>query len=334
MDRVKSYIILALCFLIIIFMCMFPSDIIMSVKTGINLCLETLIPSLFPFMFFINIILNSDFFHKEKKKMSVVIKIYILSLLGGYPIGSKVAEELYIKNVLDKKSANTIKCFATNAGPGFIILAIGVAKYKSIKIGLVLFLCHILGSMFLVFLMYKKINVKTNIKSKRIKISNIVNLSIVSSSKSMAIICANVLIFSVIQKVLSNIKYFNKISVFLEITNGINKSNNIYLIAFLLGFSSVSVWFQISSISTKSGINIVSFILSRIIHGALSSGILYAIIHIFNVSITTNASNSSMTIIKNHNRLGIAVSLFIMIIVLLSNIRQKNRGGNLLSDIV
>ena len=208
MDRVKSYIILTLCFLIIIFMCMFPSDIIISVKTGINLCLETIIPSLFPFMFFINIILNSDFFYKEKKKMSVVIKIYILSLLGGYPIGSKVAEELYIKNVLDKKSANTIKCFATNAGPGFIILAIGVAKYKSIKIGLILFLCHILGSMFLVFLMYKKINVKTNIKSKRIKISNIVNLSIVSSSKSMAIICANVLIFSVIQKVLSNINYY------------------------------------------------------------------------------------------------------------------------------
>ena len=150
----------------------------------------------------------------------------------------------------------------------------------------------------------------------------------------MAVICSNVLIFSVILKVLSNFKYFDKILLILEITNGINKTNNIYLISFLLGFSSVSVWFQISSISSKSGLNVPCFVISRIIHGTLSAGLLYSIIHIFNVSITTNASNENISLIQSHNRLGIIVSVFVMIIVLLSNITQKNRGGNFLSDIV
>ena len=120
----------------------------------------------------------------------------------------------------------------------------------------------------------------------------------------------------------------------LEISNGINNTNNIYIVSFLLGFSTISVWFQISSVSNSSKLNIKKFVLFRIIHGLVSSAILFIFLNIFNITISTSNRIYNDVIVKKYHKIEMFISLLIMAVVLLSNIFKKNKGGNLINDIV
>lgn len=96
---------------------------------GINLCIRTIIPSLFPF-FILSGILNSAFmgqdipFLRPLGKLCKIPKgsesVLLLGFLAGYPVGAQLIGRAYKDGKLSLETAKRMVSFCNNAGPAFI----------------------------------------------------------------------------------------------------------------------------------------------------------------------------------------------------------------------
>lgn len=96
---------------------------------AIELCVKTIIPSLFPF-FILSILLTNSLSSAQIPFLRPLSKLFqipagadsllICSFLGGYPVGAQCISTLYKKGAISKADANRLLAFCSNAGPAFI----------------------------------------------------------------------------------------------------------------------------------------------------------------------------------------------------------------------
>ena len=312
----------------------FSSVCAAGAKAGIRLCTNVLIPSLFPFAATVVFITKTRFIRCSKHK---IIFVYLLSLLGGYPIGAKLIDELYSDGVLDSKSAENLLPFCVNAGPAFIVLAIGDGILGSKETGIVLLVSHIAASCLLTLFFVRKEFVSdlsgntTDNKKFFDKFTESINIA----SNSTVSICAFVIFFSVINSAAASlsgsVKLLKFLVYFFEITTAVGNTNSIYLISFLLGFGGLSVWMQVFSIRKP---RVLSFIAVRMLHGALSV-VLTAIIEsviVRNGAFINTKTNIAFEYFSSDISLFLAMS--VMVLLLGVSIVSKKYSGNLLKDVV
>lgn len=96
---------------------------------GVELCIRTVIPSLFPFLFFCGILTNSlwgghfPVLRPLSKRLGIpdgADSLLIAAILGGYPAGAQAVGEAYGAGRLDKETAEHLLTFCSNAGPAFL----------------------------------------------------------------------------------------------------------------------------------------------------------------------------------------------------------------------
>ena len=96
---------------------------------GLELCIRSIIPSLFPFIFLSGII--NKYLLENRFSLLYPIgrlckipkgseSILLLGLLAGYPVGAKILGQAYQQGQLSKLSASRMLGFCNNAGPAFI----------------------------------------------------------------------------------------------------------------------------------------------------------------------------------------------------------------------
>lgn len=100
-----------------------------GIKSGIFLCLITVIPSLFPFFVF-STLLTSAFVGHSIPFLSPFAKLWgipqgaesipLIGFTGGYPVGAQVIADAYRTGQLCKSQAERMLAFCNNAGPAFI----------------------------------------------------------------------------------------------------------------------------------------------------------------------------------------------------------------------
>lgn len=322
-----------------------------GVERGMLICANVIIPSLFPFMVCILIIVNMNVTIKNKLISKIIFKLFgqntemffvmILSMLGGYPIGCKLINELYVQDRMNKKTANIMQIYCVNAGPAFIITAIG-GILGSEKIGNILFFSHISASIILALLtsklLCKKCNRNTVNKINYKSFSEILVRSTADATSCIMSICAYIILFSVINSYLiyffKDIPILNCLFYFTEVTSGITFTKNIIFISFLLGFAGLSIWCQIFSISKNATPDLKMFILGRILHGSISSLITLIFTNLFKIKVNV-FSNSLIRDQKFcYNDITLSVSLVIMLIVLLIYIYSKNYSRKIIDDVI
>lgn len=98
-------------------------------QTGIDLCIRTVIPSLFPF-FLLSVLLNSALSGTSAPMLRPVLRlfsmgrgteaIWISGFLGGYPSGAQAVASAYHAERLRLEEANRLLSFCSNAGPAFL----------------------------------------------------------------------------------------------------------------------------------------------------------------------------------------------------------------------
>ncbi len=308
---------------------------------GLMLSSNVIIPSIFPFSVFVLFILKSNLLNKLKflSLNPNVLSIFILSLIGGYPIGAKLLNQSVEVGKIDKSTANNMLNFCVNAGPAFIILAVGGGILNSKKLGYILFISHILSSLLLLAIS-KKTTTKvknTNLKTNYNVVENFVS-SVCDSASATVSVCSFVVIFSVILNYLNfySNKYplFKKISLLLEVTNAIAQTKNVIFISFLLGFSGICVWFQVFAQIKNFKIDYLKFVLFRILHGALSSTFTFLILKFFKITVTTFSNGIKANYNLTNSTFAVALSLIIMGIIFIISLYSKNYAGNLLEDLV
>lgn len=181
----------------------FSPEIADGTKKGISVSMNMLIPSLFCFMIFSNFIMKTKLkrvisfpleklFSKAFRLNSCESTIYLLSLIGGYPIGAKLISDLYAKGEIKKEKAERLLAFFVNCGPSFLISGIGAGLLGNVKIGVIIYLSELLASFIIGFIITRKTDIsvsKTN-ESPSADFGIALTESVVDATKTMILICA------------------------------------------------------------------------------------------------------------------------------------------------
>lgn len=98
-------------------------------QNGVELCIRTVIPSLFPFFLF-SILLTTSLMGRRIPFLRPVCRlcripdgaesILIAGFLGGYPVGAQCVSQAYGAGKLTHADARRLLCFSNNCGPAFL----------------------------------------------------------------------------------------------------------------------------------------------------------------------------------------------------------------------
>lgn len=107
-----------------------------GMREGIDLCLRTLVPSLFPF-FFLSILLTGSMLGHSARVLEPIgqlcgipagaVSVLAVGLLGGYPVGAQNIALAYESGTLSRADAERMLAFCNNAGPAFLFGIVGAA---------------------------------------------------------------------------------------------------------------------------------------------------------------------------------------------------------------
>ena len=174
---------------------------------GIQICLTTVIPSLFPFFIFSGLI-QMGFIGQPVPLLRPIGKIcgvpegaeylLLLGIAGGYPVGAQCIENACVNGVISKNDAQRMLGFCNNAGPAFIFGMAG-ALFSSQIAGWVLWGIQILSALVTGMLLPDRSQ-----SSGQIISSNKISLTqlMYSALKAMATVCGWVILFRVLLYIL------------------------------------------------------------------------------------------------------------------------------------
>ena len=102
---------------------------VISAREGVLLCLNTVVPSLFPFFVISGVVssclLGQNFlFLQPLGRLCNIPKgaesLLLLGFLAGYPVGAQMITQAYLDGRLSSRAAKRMLGFCSNAGPAFI----------------------------------------------------------------------------------------------------------------------------------------------------------------------------------------------------------------------
>ncbi len=258
------------------------------------MCLKVLVPSLFPFMAIASFIVKSGISHHIGKPFKVVMRklfgldecfapVILLSMIGGYPVGARGINALYLSGAVSEKQAKKAAMFAVCGGPGFMINFVGMSLYNSKLIGVIILAAQIISVIIigitLNFFKKEKYELISDKKTSynAIPLGNSIVEATYDSAKGILNICAFVVLFSAITGILGSITgegiFRNLIYAILEVCSAVTTLSGecpVEAIAFAAGFGGICVHFQIFSALGNIKINKLSFFCIRIIQGIIT----------------------------------------------------------------
>ncbi len=269
------------------------------------LWVNNVIPSLLPFFICIELLKSTNFIQILGKFLTPIMRplfnvpgsgafALAMGITSGYPVGAKVASDLYKDNQCSKEEAERLIAFTNSSGPLFVIGAIGIGMFADEKVGLLLLLTHFLASITvgIIFRFYKRhstsnIIPQVSIKSNSINLSNLGTVMANAINKSIStllLIGGYIVFFAVLSEILTNtlFKSINNnlilgiLNGILEITSGIKKlamlDNIDYtillpIVSLILGFGGFSVYMQVSSIVAETNLSMKTYFWGKLMQG-------------------------------------------------------------------
>lgn len=254
---------------------------------GVELCLRTVIPSLFPF-FILSILLTSSLTGRKFRFLCPLGKfcgipegcesLLLIGLLGGYPTGAAAVAQTCREGKLSESVAKRMLGFCSNAGPSFLF-GIAAASLGDVKYGWVLWSIHILSALAAGYLLPGSTRERAGtISQKQITLSQALERSI----GIMARVCGWIILFRVILAFL--IRWFlwllpgeAQVAVMglLELTIGCTRLGGLefakafILCAALLAFGGVCVLLQ--TVSVTQGLSLGMYIPGKLIQTLVST---------------------------------------------------------------
>lgn len=126
---------------------------ISGMAEGISICLQTLIPSLFPFMLLSCILRTSlhsiPFLRKLCRLLPIpegAETIFLIGLLGGYPVGAQCIGHSVQAGNISRENGERMLAFCCNAGPAFIF-GLGIQLFPSIGYCWWLWIIHVISAL-------------------------------------------------------------------------------------------------------------------------------------------------------------------------------------------
>ena len=256
----------------------------LGVREGLVLCAQSVIPSLFLFLAFSDFLsltragelLAKPFFFLGQLfgAPSCAASVFLLSLVGGYPVGARMLARFAEAGQISPKTAEKLLCCCVNASPAFLIVGVAVPCFGSAKVGGVMYGSQVLAAILtgiLARLLYGPGEEAGRVSPKRefLPITQGFVEAVTNASRGILLICGFVLVFSAVSHGLSFLPYGEDWAGLLEVTIGCaGLPGRGFWEMLVLGtvytaFGGVCVWMQISCFLRGTGIRMRKFILLR-----------------------------------------------------------------------
>lgn len=216
----KIFQVIGLCLVATAFI-LWSSDTADAMRTGLQLCSNVIIPSLFPFFVLSTLLVELGMSrylgYLFEPVMRPLFRIngncacaVALGLIGGYPVGARTAIGLYQNGQCTKVEAERLLSFCNNSGPAFILGVVGTGIFGSQSVGLLLYSTHILASL-LVGILFRFYHYRqscsnrstASISVQTVHFSSAFTHSVINSITSTLHICGFILCFTVLSRILS-----------------------------------------------------------------------------------------------------------------------------------
>ena len=215
--------------LAIILLIVNPNRYIASILNGTSLFYNSVMPSLLPFFFISKIIfglgsldkiiyLFRNPISKGFRMPSITSYVLIMSIICGYPVGAKLIGELEKSNIVSKDDAKKMIIICSTSGPIFVIGSVGGALFNSVSLGVLIFICHIIGTLIAGFILTRRLPKIDNkkIEYKTTQHENLLSSSVNSTTMSILTVAIYVSIFYMFIDMAYDMKVLGFISSLLE----------------------------------------------------------------------------------------------------------------------
>lgn len=125
-------------------------------RAGLLLCINTVLPALFPFFVLCEILLSCQFqggflrlfarllgFHHEKAGLAL-----LLSWFGGYAVCAHFVGKLYQEHDIDTRESDLLLLLGCCSSPGFVIGSLGGLLFNNLRLGVLLYGLQIAANLF------------------------------------------------------------------------------------------------------------------------------------------------------------------------------------------
>lgn len=297
----------------------YSKEVMDTVTFSISIWKDNLLPSLFPFFIIAELLINygliellsetfkkimNNVFHLPGEASFVIIG----SMISGFPSSSKFINELLDKEKISIKDAEYLLKFNHFSNPLFVIGTVGTLLLNNKRLGLLILLIHIISNFFIAITFRPKIcnyEVKSSLinglnKMHKKRIDNnssfisILTESIFKTFKTLLLLLGIITFFLIISTLIKQIIpmnsfFYSIISGLLEMTGGIKNISSLNIpislkasiITFFISFGGLSIHMQVMSILSNYKIKYFNYFISRLLHGIISSTLIYIIIAVF-----------------------------------------------------
>ena len=296
MNKFLKYILFTATAFLTVNLIIFPGAGISSAKAAAALCLDTLIPSLFPFFICSGLFVALGASRRCEKLLSPIMRplfnvpgsgalALTLGLFSGYPVGAKVTADLYRNGECTKAEARRLLAFCNNSGPMFVLGAVGAGFLENQQLGWILYISHVTSAI-LVGLIFRFYRPKAEIFSKKLPPAALHGTSagaigrVMSDSVfTMLNVCGFVVLFSVLAETIPPLGGHLTRPLahgLLEICGGLGAIARIPalsmyaklpLIAFVMSLSGLSITLQVWQIISDSHLPVTTYISGKLLQG-------------------------------------------------------------------
>lgn len=255
-------------------------------RQGVELCLRTVVPSLFPF-FLLSILLTSSLLGMDIPLLRPLGKLFgiprgaesllVSAFLGGYPVGAQSVAAAYRAGRLDKAEAERMLAFCNNAGPAFLF-GMAATMFPRRWMAWALWGIHILSALAAAALLPGRAPEARLEGGKSVSLSG----AMTAALSVMAAVCGWVVLFRVILAFLNRwvlwllpVTGQVVVSGLLELTNGCCALGNIpgtplrfAICSGMLAFGGLCVTMQ--TISVTRGLSLGKYFFGKLLQTAVS----------------------------------------------------------------
>ena len=359
----------------------YPSQSMDAGRQGLQLCFNVIFPSLFPFFVLSSLVVELGMARYLGQALERIMRplfrvggpgasALVLGFVGGYPVGARTAIRLYETKQLTKDEVQRLLAFCNNSGPAFILGVVGAGVFGSGTVGLLLYFVHIAASVCvgLLFRFYGRPAAKRSSTShtpqfQAVRFSHAFTSSIKNSFSSVLNICAFVVFFSVLIRLLSlcgimaaaarllsalphlDLTMAHHLLIGLvEVSSGAAGligegalNERVSMAAFMLGWAGLSVHCQVLSFLAGSDLSSFPYLLGKAVHGLLSALFAAGLMRLFPlpqpVSSYLAAQAESLTLLEVNRSFALAAAsawllwLGFSVVSILVIRTSKKRGG-------
>ena len=251
-----------------------------------KLFLEKLFPASFLFFTFSSLLIEYNIIEKISKTLKINganFYVVAMSLISGFPSGSKYTKDLLEKNLITEKSANYLIKFTHFPNPIFILGPVSLL-FPNKTYALKILVCIIIANFIIAITTYQKEKSTLPLQRKEnISFAKILPKAVISSIKTIIIIYGTSVFFYLIITIINHyiklpIKEYILMNGFFDLTNGTfltslitNHITRVLYIILFFCFGGISVHMQTKSIIADTKIKYKNFLIARIFQTIIAS---------------------------------------------------------------